>query len=336
MKKALTFAAAVCGISWIAALLFHLSTGYCGPESGVAAAKSYTTFATLYMFFPMLVALVLRLISGEASFKRRGINIRVSIDINSPMMRFRPRWSWLVGVLLVPVAVGLSILFSALFNPIVAPTEGMLALMAASGVGEIPAEATEQMNQLSDGVLILGTLLSGLVAGVTINALFAYGEEYGWRYHMVEALRGHKFFPSALLIGAVWGIWHAPLILMGHNGYSDRWVGILMMTLFCVLMGILELYFVCKSGTMWPAALMHGTVNALAGFTLIVVPGGDTLLTGMTGLAGAMALVVVIALVALYDRYISREHIFCNTLGTSLGRHAAPSGASEATETFSR
>lgn len=310
MKKALIFSVAVCGISWIAALTFHLTTGYTGPESGLESAAAYQKFAMLYMFLPMIVALILQAIDGKLTIHRpHKSRIQLKVKDNT-MTQFHLRWSWLVAILIVPVVVALSILFSALFAEVVSPIDGTLALMQANGISELPAE----MGRINDGIYILTTLISGLIAGSTINAIFAFGEEYGWRLYMVEALRGKSFLSSALFIGTIWGIWHAPLILMGHNGYPNRWLGIVMMVLFCILSGIVELYFVRKSGTVWPAALFHGTINALAGLSVLMIPSGNTLLTGVTGVAGLMALSVVIAALYLYDRYISRERIFSDLL----------------------
>ena len=135
---------------------------------------------------------------------------------------------------------------------------------------------------------------------------------------MVGALKGTKFLPASALIGLVWGIWHFPLILMGHNGYPDRTLGILMMVIFCILGGIVELYFVCKSGTVWPAVFIHGTINALAGLGVLMIPGGTAFLTGMTGVAGFLAFAVAIVAIYLYDS--RHERIFRTTLGASLNR----------------
>jgi membrane protease YdiL (CAAX protease family) len=184
----------------------------------------------------------------------------------------------------------------------------------------MPEKDLAILNSLPSWVMLLGTVVSGLLAGVTINALFAYGEEYGWRGYMVNALKGTKFLPAALLIGFVWGIWHAPIILMGHNNYPNPAWGVALMILFCLLAGFVELYFVCKSGSVWSAVFIHGTINALAGLGMLMVPTGNTFLTGMTGVAGMMALLVVIAGIFIYDRFISREKLLCHTLGSSLAR----------------
>jgi membrane protease YdiL (CAAX protease family) len=178
------------------------------------------------------------------------------------------------------------------------------------GSTPVPAEAMSELDKLTDLSYIAITLISGLLAGATINALFAYGEEYGWRGYMAEALKNTNFWKAALVIGLVWGIWHLPLILMGHNGYSNRAIGVVMMTLFCILAGVVELYLTRKSGTLWAATIFHGTINALAGLGVLMIPSGDPLITGATGMAGLAALLVVIAALYIYDRYISRDKIF--------------------------
>ncbi len=321
MKKALIYTAATLGISWVVALAFHLITGYTGPEMGLEAQLGYQKFASVFMFLPTIVALILQAFGGELTLRRpHSTRIKIVPKKNS-LLKFRPRWSWLVAIATVPVVVALSIIFSGLFNEVVSMRDGTIALMQAQGVGALPEEVLAELNAVPSWVMLLSTVVSGLLAGVTINALFAFGEEYGWRFYMVDALRGKKFIVAALVIGAVWGIWHVPLILMGHNYPDARVAGVFMMVAFCILGGIVELYFVLKSGTFWPAIFFHGTINALAGLGVIMIPGGSRLLTGMTGLAGFMAIAVVIALIYLYDRHISRENILGSTLGASLARH---------------
>lgn len=305
MKRALIFSAAVCGVSYLAVLIFHLATGFTGIAPTTEQASAFRTFCSLYMFLPLLTAIVLQAIGGNIKVERKALRIRIK-PAHMPTAKFRPHWSWLAGSLLAPVVVALSILFSAPFAEIMGPKDGMLMMMSSASV---PAEAMAEMDKLTNLTLLLTTLISGLLAGATINALFAYGEEYGWRGYMAEALQNTKFWKAALVIGLVWGIWHAPLILMGHNGYSNRAVGVVMMTLFCILAGVVELYLTRKSGTLWAATIFHGTINALAGLGVLMMPDSDPLLTGATGIAGLAALLVVILGIYIYDRHISRDRI---------------------------
>ncbi len=312
MKKAIIYSAALCGVSWIAALVFHLATGYTGPESGVEAALKFRTFAMAYMFLPAIIALILQAVGGELSIVRRHATRIQIVPTDNSLLKFRPRWSWLVAILTTVAMVALSLLFSALFADFSTMKQTTIDLIIAQGIDNVPAEQIAQVEAMPEWVMVLSTVLSGIFAGVTINALFAFGEEYGWRCYMVKALGGRKFLSAALLIGFVWGIWHAPMILMGHNYPDARVAGVAMMVLFCILGGIIELYFVLKSGSMWAAVFIHGTINALAGMSVLMYPGSSALLTGMTGVAGMMAMVVVIALLYLYDR--SHDRIFHSTL----------------------
>lgn len=61
-------------------------------------------------------------------------------------------------------------------------------------------------------------LLGVLVYGPVINLFFAIGEEIGWRGFLYPALRQRmSTLPACLLVGAIWGLWHTPINLMGHN-----------------------------------------------------------------------------------------------------------------------
>ena len=71
----------------------------------------------------------------------------------------------------------------------------------------------------------------------------------------------------ALIIGGViWGLWHAPLTCIGHNFGTDYpgfpYLGIVCMCIFCTLMGVLLTFITEKSGSVWPAAIMHAVNNS--------------------------------------------------------------------------
>ena len=65
-------------------------------------------------------------------------------------------------------------------------------------------------------------MLQGLAAGLTVNGLFAFGEEYGWRGVLADELRPLGLARASLLTGVLWGLWHAPIIILGHN-YGTQW-----------------------------------------------------------------------------------------------------------------
>lgn len=65
--------------------------------------------------------------------------------------------------------------------------------------------------------------------------------------------------------------------------------GVFLMVVFCVLMTPILMYFREKSGSVIVPAIMHGTFNALAGLSLLLVTPANDYLYGATGLAGFIA-----------------------------------------------
>ena len=121
---------------------------------------------------------------------------------------------------------------------------------------------------------VVSLLLGVLVYGPVINLFFAIGEEIGWRGFLYPALRQRmSTLPACLLVGAIWGLWHTPINLMGHNYGTSYpgfpWLGILGMCLFTTSAGTFLAWLSERSGSLWPAALAHGTINAAAQVALL-------------------------------------------------------------------
>ena len=302
MKKAIRFSIAVCLFSWTAAAVAHWGFGM-----GADTPVGLMVFSVVYMFFPMITALVLQAIDKE-KFNHTGL------------VNFKIRGPWLVAWLLPVPMVFLCILVNGMM-PGVELTYNADQLINQYHIPEDQQDLVrEQMGQLPAWLMVVSTLFSGLLAGITINAIAAFGEEYGWRNYLVGALREVKFWEAALFIGVVWGVWHFPLILMGHNYPNEPYWGVLLMVVFCVLAGVIELYFVLKTKSMIVAAVIHGTINALAGMTIYFTLGGNDFLNGMTGLAGFIVMVVTVICIWIYDKHIAKEGVFSKTLAISLER----------------
>jgi membrane protease YdiL (CAAX protease family) len=142
-------------------------------------------------------------------------------------------------------------------------------------------------------VLLLAGFWGALVAGWTINGLVAVGEEYGWRGLMWEELRGRGVVKANVVIGIVWGLWHAPVILQGYNYPGHPVAGILAMILFCGGMSTTLTALRELTGSVLPAAAAHGTFNACAPLLLLLAPDVTAPLTGPLGLLGAAILILL-------------------------------------------
>lgn len=162
------------------------------------------------------------------------------------------------------------------------------------------------------------TLITGLIAGVTINAIATFGEELGWRGFLLKEFKEMTFFKAAIIIGFIWGIYHAPVILMGYNYPQHPQIGVLMMIIFCILLTPLFLYITIKSKSVIAAAILHGTMNGTYGITLMMTDGGNDLTIGLTGLAGFIALTITLICLFIYDYFISKEKILINKINNYL------------------
>ena len=306
MKKAIRYSIAVCLFSWAMAAVAHWGFGM-----GTDTPEGLMGFSVLYMFFPLITALVLQTIDKE-KFNHTGL------------VNFKVSWSWLVAWLL-PVVVSLACIPVNSWMPGVELQYNSEQLINQYHVPEDQQEMVrEQLGKFPSYLLIISTVFSGLIAGITVNAIAAFGEEYGWRNYLVGALREMKFWEAALFIGIVWGIWHFPLILMGHNYPNEPYWGVLLMVVMCILLGVIELYFVLKSKSMVVAAIMHGTFNAVSGIPIYYILGGNDFLNGMTGLSGFIVMAVTILCIWIYDKHISKENLCSMTLGEALVLRQAP------------
>ena len=302
MKKAIRFSVIVCLFSWAVFAVAHWGFGM-----GADTPTGLMVFSTVYMFFPMLTALVLQVIDKE-KFNHTGL------------VNFKVNWAWVVAWLLPVAMVFLCTLINGMM-PGVSLEYNSEQLINQYQVPEDQQELVrEQMGKMPAYLMLISMLFSGLLAGITINAIAAFGEEYGWRNYLVGTLREVKFWKAALFIGVVWGFWHFPLILMGHNYPNEPQWGVLLMVVMCILLGIIELYFVLKAKSMIVAAIMHGTFNALAGTVVYFTFGGNDFLNGMPGLSGFITMALVIIGIWIYDKYITKDNLCSMTLGKALER----------------
>ena len=156
------------------------------------------------------------------------------------------------------------------------------------------------------GVMVAMTLVSAFGAGVTINGAFAFGEEYGWRGVLAEELRPLGPVRANLVTGVIWGLWHAPLIALGHN-YGAAWAaGIPLFVAITIPLSFILWWARERSGWVATAAVVHGAFNGFAGMFTLLIADADVLVAVPVGLWGAAALSVVAVLVWIVPGVRSR------------------------------
>ncbi len=112
---------------------------------------------------------------------------------------------------------------------------------------------------LALALFILLTATLGMV-GKTSRAL---GEEIGWRGFLVPELAKVVGFPGVGLIsGLMWAAYHYPvLIFADYNAGTPVWYGLGCFTLMVVADSFILAWLTLRSGSLWPAAILHGSHN---------------------------------------------------------------------------
>lgn len=113
------------------------------------------------------------------------------------------------------------------------------------------------------------------IIGATAHGL---GEEIGWRGFMAPLLHDRfGFTGGALLTGVIWTLWHVPLIIYSdYNSAAPYWFALICFFILVMNLTFIMAWFRLKSGSVWPAAIMHGCHNLFIQriFTPLTAPKG--------------------------------------------------------------
>lgn len=138
---------------------------------------------------------------------------------------------------------------------------------------------------MEDWQLRAGSFLLQLASSI-ILFFPAFGEEWGWRGYMMPKLMELMPKPVAVLVGGIiWGLWHAPLTISGHNFGTEYkfypWLGILLMCLYCVLMNAFLTMLTERTKSIYPASFCHMVNNNLGSGVLLSIFGTSAALEQM-------------------------------------------------------
>jgi membrane protease YdiL (CAAX protease family) len=229
LKRLLIFLFFAFAISWIPVIIFNKTLGY---NDGFETNK-YPVLFWIGGFAPALANVLTRAITKEGWHDSMlHLNLKGNIK-------------YYVAAFLIVVVLGIA--------------EGITTTIIYGN------RDFSDMGAGLNGMQIAGTILTVLVT-VPLLAFNTFGEEFGWRGYMNQKMEPLLGTTGTVIVGGIiWGLWHAVLTVEGHNFGKDYdgypWLGILLMCIFCTYMGIVLMWLTKKTGSIYPAAIMHAANN---------------------------------------------------------------------------
>jgi membrane protease YdiL (CAAX protease family) len=140
----------------------------------------------------------------------------------------------------------------------------------------------------SSTLVLPAVFLASLVLGPTINGVFGFGEEFGWRGYLLPKLLPLGKLKAYIILGVIWGLWHAPIILIGFNYPEYPVLGIVGMMVMTTTIGIYINEMALRNRSTILAGWIHGAFNGQAyGIWRILFVDVNPLIGGFTGVVGA-------------------------------------------------
>ncbi len=261
------------GFAWLACLPLWLGDGLRSPWMALCAA--------IMMYTPTVAAVV------AARFIERQPKLLLNLGI-WPVAS----WRRLLSSIAIAFGVIIAVVLAALVTSAIAGTYvfDLRTFHGAQLFFEAQLSAAGQAGaKLPMPIWVLVVVdLAALPLNSLISSGLALGEEIGWRGFLYPRLRAKLGDTLAVVVlGIIWGVWHAPLLLLGYNyptlapGWRLVW-----MSVFCIGLTAILAWVRQRSRSVWPAAIGHGTLNASLAMTALMLGASPELRTAAASLMG--------------------------------------------------
>jgi membrane protease YdiL (CAAX protease family) len=202
----------------------------------------------LLMWMPALAAIVMRVIYKEGLFKGVSWNPFKSFNLFL-LAAFIP-----FTIEVLSILIGLKLGALELKPEFLTFSDGLIAIRGTALLFGASAQPWY--------VFIPNYLLSFFAGVIFYSLTFALGEEYGWRGYLQKEWASSNAFFGFAAIGVVWGLWHLPGILLGHN-FPDYPLlgGFVLMPLVTIAFSICFGLVFNKTRVIWIPVVFHGAVN---------------------------------------------------------------------------
>ena len=287
-RRVIMFLALAFGIAWAASLVIYLTGGLRDSPVLIQTPRVTLGFVLLagpVMWAPALAHILTRVVTSEG-WRDSGVRPRLKRGWPYSLA------AWVLPALLtIGGLVSYFILFPRHYDAELTTLKEML-------------EATPvDPGEVNLWVLVGVQMLQALLLAPVLNGIATFGEEFGWRGYLQPSLIGLGIGPrrAMVLMGLIWGVWHWPAILMGHN-YGLEYVGApflgpLAMVWFTLIVGTLLGWLTFRAGSVWPGVIGHAVLNGMANLGVIFARANPNPLVGPlpVGVVGGVAFAVVAA-----------------------------------------
>ena len=283
LKRVIVYVVITFALTWLYSLLIVYPVANGEALNGIPAMATQLTVAAA-MFFPAVGVVLTRLVTREG-FKNAWLKPHIRCNVKAYLL------AWFGPAILT--FAGIAVYFLIFPNNLDLSFSYFTATLEATGA---PLETLP----MPIGTLMLVQCVQALFLAPIMNFVTCFGEEWGWRGYLLPKMKNLlPTVPMLLVTGIIWGLWHAPMTIIGHNYGLGYWgfpiTGIAMMCLFCVVLGIFLSYVTLKTGSCIPAIIGHGAINGIAAIGIYFTYDGGNPFVGPapTGIIGMIPFILV-------------------------------------------
>jgi membrane protease YdiL (CAAX protease family) len=169
----------------------------------------------------------------------------------------------------------------------------------AIGYGTAAMLGIATFNSLSPSIVVWLNWTLNLLVNLVIMTVLVLAEEIGWRGYLLPRLQIlDTRRRAAVLTGFIHGVFHLPLILLTttYDSVGNRYIVGSIVVATITAAGVFYAWLKDRSGTVWPVALAHGTVNAVFAIgSAAVITTSPVALAYTAGESGVVTLIAVAA-----------------------------------------
>lgn len=299
-KRILIYLVFAFGISWATALVIFLTGGLKNSPiisfADTEISLALILLATMYMFGPAIANILTRLLTKEG---KENLLIQPKFD-NGKWKMYLAGW-FLPGILTIIGIVFYFLVFPGQYD---------------SGLSILRDQISQSgnMNNLNPWFIVIMQTMQAILLSPLLNAVSTLGEEFGWRGYLQPKLLPLGGRKAVLITGLVWGVWHWPIILMGHNYgiayFGAPFLGLLAMVWFTISLSFIYGWITIKAASFWPAVIAHGAGNGIAALGLLFVQGKPNLTLGPSpaGFIGGIGLTAAALIIFLMPNALNTDN----------------------------